>query len=195
MAGEAPGAQRGSAVTLSVVVPVYGCAECLTPLHDRLTASMALITDSYELVFIDDRSVDDGWTVLRQLAARDPHVRAFRLSRNFGQDAAITAGLAKASGDWAVVMDCDLQEAPEDIPRLWAAAGEGYEIVRTRRRGWQHSRFRRFTSRLYRRLTRETDSRPDIQQPQPAFATRDRRVPAATRPRPGVHDRARLARL
>jgi dolichol-phosphate mannosyltransferase len=88
-------------------------------------------------------------------------VRAFRLSRNFGQDAAITAGLAKARGAWAVVMDCDLQEAPEDIPRLWAAAGEGYDLVRTTRKRWRHSGFRRWSSRLYRRLTLETPVRPD----------------------------------
>ena len=119
------------------------------------------MTDSYELVFVDDRSIDDGWAVLQRLTAQDPHVKAFRLSRNFGQDAAITAGLAQAHGDWAVVMDCDLQEAPEDIPRLWAAAGDRYDIVRTTRRGWHHSAFRRWTSRIYRRLTLETDVRPD----------------------------------
>jgi polyisoprenyl-phosphate glycosyltransferase len=146
---------------LSVVVPVYGCADCLVALHARLTDSVTRITDRYELVFVDDRSVDDAWSVLLRLAAQDEHVRAFRLSRNFGQDAAITAGLAEAGGDWAVVMDCDLQEAPEDIPRLWAAAGEGYDIVRTTRRGWRHSAFRRWTSRAYRRLTLETDVRPD----------------------------------
>jgi len=153
-------AQRGE-VVLSVVVPVYGCADCLTALHARLTASVTQITDRYEFVFVDDRSLDDGWSVLQRLAAQDEHVRAFRLSRNFGQDAAITAGLHQAAGDWAVVMDCDLQEAPEDIPRLWAAAREGYDIVRTTRRGWRHSAFRRWTSRAYRRLTMETDVRPD----------------------------------
>ncbi|MBV9607238.1 MAG: glycosyltransferase family 2 protein [Solirubrobacterales bacterium] len=152
--------ERGP-VLLSVVVPVYGCADCLVALHARLTASLAEITDRYELVFVDDRSLDDGWSVLERLAGQDEHVRAFRLSRNFGQDAAITAGLHQAAGDWAVVMDCDLQEAPEDIPRLWAAAGEGYDIVRTTRRGWRHSAFRRWTSRAYRRLTLETDVRPD----------------------------------
>jgi dolichol-phosphate mannosyltransferase len=151
----------GERTLLSVVVPVYGCADCLLALHARLTESVGQITDRYEFVFVDDRSVDDGWSVLQRLARQDPHVRAFRLSRNFGQDAAITAGLAEAAGDWAVVMDCDLQEAPEDIPRLWAAAGEGYDIVRTTRRGWRHSWFRRSTSRMYRRLTQETDVRPD----------------------------------
>jgi polyisoprenyl-phosphate glycosyltransferase len=146
---------------LSVVVPVYACADCLPTLHARLTESVRRITDRYELVFVDDRSLDEGWTVLGRLARDDEHVRAFRLSRNFGQDAAITAGLSLATGQWAVVMDCDLQEAPEDIPRLWVAAGEGYDVVRTVRRGWRHSWFRRSTSRLYRRLTLETDVRPD----------------------------------
>lgn len=160
MAGNTPGA-RGDEIELSVVVPVYGCADCLAALHDRLTRSVEHITDRYEFVFVDDRSVDDGWAVLRRLARADPHVRAYRLSRNFGQDAAITAGLAQARGAWAVVMDCDLEEAPEDIPRLWAAAGEGYDVVRTVRRGWRHSAFRRWSSRLYRRLTLETDVRPD----------------------------------
>lgn len=151
----------GGGTVLSVVVPVYGCADCLVALHERLSKSVAEVTERYELVFVDDRSVDGGWDVLCSLAREDPHVRAFRLSRNFGQDAAITAGLAQARGEWAVVMDCDLQEAPEDIPRLWAAAGEGYDIVRTTRRGWRHSAFRRAASRLYRKLTLETDVRPD----------------------------------
>jgi dolichol-phosphate mannosyltransferase len=155
------GNPQGAAVELSIVVPVYGCGDCLVALHDRLTRSVGEITSRYEFVFVDDRSLDDGWTVLRRLAQTDPHVRAFRLSRNFGQDAAITAGLAQARGEWAVVMDCDLEEAPEDIPRLWAAAGEGYDVVRTTRRGWRHSAFRRWTSRAYRKLTLETDVRPD----------------------------------
>jgi glycosyltransferase involved in cell wall biosynthesis len=161
MTTERFGARREREIELSVVVPVFGCAECLAPLHDRLTASVSQITDSYELVFVDDRSVDGGWTVLQTLAGRDPHVRAFRLSRNFGQDAAITAGLAQAQGDWVVVMDCDLQEAPEDIPRMWAAARRGYDVVRTTRRQWSHSRLRRAGSRSFRWLTQDSSARPD----------------------------------
>jgi dolichol-phosphate mannosyltransferase len=161
MTAVSAGARGVGEVQLTVVVPVYGCADCLVALHERLTATIAPMVDSYELAFVDDRSVDDGWAVLQRLAAGDPHVNAFRLSRNFGQDAAITAGLSQARGDWAVVMDCDLQEAPEDIPRLWAAAQDGFDIVRTTRRGWRHSAFRRWTSRIYRRLTLETDVRPD----------------------------------
>ena len=152
------GAAGGSStkIVLSVVVPVYGCADCLSELHRQLTEQITRISASYELVFIDDRSVDEGWSVLCALARRDPHVRAFRLSRNFGQDAAITAGLAQARGDWAVVMDCDLEESPEDIPRMWTAAREGYDVVRTTRVDWRHSQVRRFGSRAFRRLTQES---------------------------------------
>ena len=157
----AEGAQQEGQIQLSVVVPVYACADCLQALYERLTRSLTQITEDYEIVLIDDRSVDDGWAVLQRLASRDAHVRAYRLSRNFGQHAAITAGLSQARGRWAVVMDCDLQEAPEDIPRLWAAAGEGYEVVRTVRRARQHPRLKRLASRIYRRLTLETDVRPD----------------------------------
>jgi polyisoprenyl-phosphate glycosyltransferase len=148
MLAQTPSALSETDVQLTIVVPVYACADCLVALHDRLTRSVSEVTNRYELVFVDDRSVDEGWVVLQRLARADGHVRAFRLSRNFGQDAAITAGLATARGDWAVVMDCDLQEAPEDIPRLWAAAGEGYDVVRTVRRGWRHSVFRRWGSRI-----------------------------------------------
>jgi glycosyltransferase involved in cell wall biosynthesis len=161
MARPAQSSEPARETLLSVVVPVYACAGCLTALHERLTRSVAEITGAYELVFVDDRSVDEGWDVLQRLARSDSHVRAFRLSRNFGQHAAITAGLAQARGRWAVVMDCDLQEAPEDIPRLWAAAREGYQVVRTVRHGRHHPRLKRWGSRLYRRLTLEADTSPD----------------------------------
>jgi dolichol-phosphate mannosyltransferase len=148
-------------VELSVVVPIYGCTECLDVLHERLTSSLARITPRFELIFIDDRSPDAAWESLVELAHADPAVRAFRLSRNFGQDAAITAGLGKARGRWTVVMDCDLQEAPEDIPRLYARAQEGFDIVRTLRRTRGHSWLRRLASRVYRIIMLEGDDRPE----------------------------------
>ena len=154
--------RRTGDIWLSVVIPVYGCADCLGPLHARLVASLAQLPGEYEIVFVDDRSRDAGWTVLQTLAAADARVHAVRLSRNFGQHAAITAGLSEARGQWVVVMDCDLQEAPEDIPRLWAAAQGGYDVVRTIRRGRRHSRLKRWGSRIYRRLTLETETSPDF---------------------------------
>lgn len=120
-------------VELSVVVPTYACASCLRALHARLTAALGPLAIAYELVFVDDRSSDGSWSVLGELAAADPRVRGWRLSRNFGQHVAISAGLAQARGDWVVVMDCDLQDRPEEIPRLLAKAAEGHDIVFGRR--------------------------------------------------------------
>jgi polyisoprenyl-phosphate glycosyltransferase len=139
-------------MTLSVVVPVYKCSECLRHLHERLLASLASVTDDYELIFVDDRSPDDSWAILTELAARDSRVRLIRLSRNFGQHAAITAGLFAARGRWTVVMDCDLQDPPEQIQRLYAKAQEGFDIVYARRISRRHSWFRRSASALYFRL-------------------------------------------
>ena len=103
---------------LSVVIPVYGCADCLRALHRRLHDTLGSIASSYEIVFVDDRSPDDAWETLRELAAADPAVKALRLSRNFGQHAAITAGLANSDGRFTAVMDCDLQDPPEDLARF-----------------------------------------------------------------------------
>lgn len=139
-------------VELSIVIPVYRCADCLTHLYERLEASLRSVTSSYELIFVDDRSPDDGWRVLEGLAARDPRVRVFRLSRNFGQHAALTAGLALARGRWAVVMDCDLQDPPEQIGALYAKAQEGFDVVFARRIYPSAARFRKAASRTYSRL-------------------------------------------
>ncbi len=141
-------------VELSVVVPVYGCEGCLRALHDRLHAALARVTESFEIVFVDDCSPDGAWETIGELARKDHSVKGFRLSRNFGQHAAITAGLAQARGRWTVVMDCDLQEPPEEIPRLYAKAQEGYDIVYTRRSSRPGSRLRAAAGSTYMRLRR-----------------------------------------
>ena len=138
-----------SAVELSVVVPVYGCEACLPELHRRLTDSLDWTGGSYELVFVDDCGPDRSWDVLERLAAEDPRVRAFKLSRNFGQHAAITAGLSQSRGRWTVVMDCDLQDPPEEIRRLHAKATEGYDIVLAKRMRKRTSLARRAAGRAY----------------------------------------------
>jgi dolichol-phosphate mannosyltransferase len=142
---------------ISVVIPVYNCAGCLRALHARLTASLLQITPDYEIVLVDDRSRDGAWEVLAELARGDRHLKVVRLSRNFGQHAAITAGLTRARGAWTVVMDCDLQEPPEEIPQLYAKAHEGYDIVRAVREGRRHSAFRRMSATLYRRMLSERE--------------------------------------
>ena len=128
---------------LTVVIPVYGCAGCLRRLHERLVGALEPLSSAFEIVLVDDRSPDGAWDVMQELARADPRVRIIRLSRNFGQHAAITAGLSRSRGRWTVVMDCDLEEPPEEIPRLYAKAQEGYEIVRAARLGRRHTGFRR----------------------------------------------------
>jgi glycosyltransferase involved in cell wall biosynthesis len=137
---------------LSVVIPVYGCEDCLSRLQERLRSTLDGITADWEVVYIDDRSPDDAWEKLKRLAQEDPRVRAYRLSRNFGQHAAITAGLAESRGDRVVVMDCDLQDPPENIPRLYAKALEGYEVVFSRRKRRRGSWARRTGGSAYYRL-------------------------------------------
>lgn len=144
-------------VELSVVIPVYGCSRSLPELHRRLVASIEPLTGDFEVVLVDDASPDGAWPVLCELAEADPRVRLLRLSRNFGQHAAITAGLTRSRGRWTVVMDCDLEEPPEEIPRLYAAAQEGYDIVRGERTGRRHTAFRRWSSKAYRYVFLEGD--------------------------------------
>lgn len=145
---------RPDPVEISVVVPVYDCEECLRALHERLTRTLEQLVDSWEIVLVDDRSRDNSWSSVLQLGSEDPHVKAVRLSRNFGQHAAITAGVSQASGHWTVVMDCDLQDPPEAIPDLYSKALEGHDIVFAKRRVRRQSLARRFANRAYFRLRR-----------------------------------------
>jgi len=114
---------------LSVVSPVYRAEACIGELCDRLKSTVRSITEDFEIVLVDDRSPDNSWAAIQNEARKDSRVRGIRLSRNFGQHRAITAGLDMAEGDWVVVMDCDLQDQPEGIAQLYAKAREGYEIV------------------------------------------------------------------
>jgi glycosyltransferase involved in cell wall biosynthesis len=121
---------------ISVVVPVYGCQACLGHLHERLVVALSALRTSYEIILVDDGAQDGSWEEIERVVDLDNSVRGVLLSRNFGQHAAITAGLHHARGDWVVVMDCDLQDPPEDIPRLYAKALEGHDIVF----GWRASK-------------------------------------------------------
>lgn len=103
---------------------------------------------------MDDRSPDGAWQILRELTADDSHVRALRLSRNFGQQAAITAGIAASQSSWTVVMDCDLQDPPEFVADLYAKSQEGFDIVLGRRREKKHSLFRLLAARVYFKFLR-----------------------------------------
>lgn len=136
-------------VELSVVTPVYNAAECLDELYRRLVAVLERTVERFEIVMVNDGSADDSWRLIVGLARRDSRVRAINLSRNFGQHYAITAGLDHCRGRWVVVMDCDLQHAPEDISRLYAKALEGHDIVFVRRLRRHDPFWKRQTSRAF----------------------------------------------
>ncbi len=132
---------------LSVVVPVYRGAACLDELHRRIVLALEPIVPDFEIVLVEDCGPDASWARIQALAARDPRVRGLQFSRNFGQHRAITAGIDVARGDWIVVMDCDLQDRPEEIPRLFQAAVEqGVDIVLARRQRRRDGIVKRTTS-------------------------------------------------
>lgn len=137
---------------VSVVIPVYKSAESLMELAARLTSSLENIIHDFEIILVDDGSPDDSWEVISEIVTKNPRFIGLRLSRNFGQHPAITAGLSHSHGKWIVVMDCDLQDQPEEIPRLLIKAEEGYDQVVAVRAIRQDSLVKRFFSWLFSRL-------------------------------------------
>jgi polyisoprenyl-phosphate glycosyltransferase len=113
---------------ISVVAPVFNESGTLAELHRRLTLTLTGL-DAYEIVLVDDGSSDGSWDLLLELAARDSRLRLLRLSRNFGHQAALSAGMDAARGDAIVLMDADLQDPPEVIPQLVAKWRDGFDVV------------------------------------------------------------------
>jgi len=116
---------------ISVVIPIFNESACLPRLHQELTSACDGLADSFEFLFVDDGSTDATDQVLTDLRQRDARVRCLRLSRNFGHQAALSAGLAHAAGDAVIMMDGDLQHPPQLIPSLVERWREGYDIVNT----------------------------------------------------------------
>jgi dolichol-phosphate mannosyltransferase len=137
---------------ISVVIPVYKAEKMLDELYRRLRDALETVSADFEIVLVEDCGGDRSWDVIERLAAADPRVVGLQFSRNFGQHYGITAGLDHCRGDWVVVMDCDLQDAPEEIPRLYAKAREGYDVVLALRGPRQDPLRKRVTSWLFYRL-------------------------------------------
>jgi dolichol-phosphate mannosyltransferase len=144
---------------LSVVVPVFGCGDLLDRLHRRVVAALEPMT-SFEIIYVDDADPHDGWSAIRTVAAQDERVRGLRLRENVGQQGAIAAGLAEARGRRTAVMDGDLQDPPEELPRFLATSRDGHPIVVGRRRDRSsHPPWRRSASALYSRLVHRGPAR------------------------------------
>ena len=138
---------------ISVVIPIFNEAENITLLHQRVSKTLNEMGRSYEVWYVDDGSADGSLELLRSIARDDPHVGVIELTRNFGQHAAVLAGFAAAQADIIITLDGDLQNPPEEIPRLVSKIEEGYEVVG----GWREERqdpfYRRAGSDLINRLT------------------------------------------
>ena len=134
---------------ISIVSPVYQGEKIVSELIRQLHIHLQEITDNYEIILVNDASPDDSWNVIAVESAKDKRVKGINLSRNFGQHNAITAGLSFAKGDWIVVMDCDLQDRPDEIPNLYRKAQEGYDSVFAQRLQRQDVFLKRFFSKMF----------------------------------------------
>ncbi|CAN5285114.1 glycosyltransferase [soil metagenome] len=117
----------------SVISPVYLAENILDELCKRLLSVLTAMGTSFEIILVEDGSPDKSWQQIEKWCKKDDHIKGVKLSRNFGQHNAIAAGIKLAKGDWVIVMDCDLQDSPEEIPALYSKALEGYDIVFAKR--------------------------------------------------------------
>lgn len=142
---------------LSVVVPVYNESEILGELHRRLKNAAAAITNDVELIFVNDGSRDDSIRKLREIATADSQVRYIDLSRNFGHQIAVTAGLENCNGDLVVIIDGDLQDPPELMVEMYEKIKEGFDVAYARRATRKgESQFKLLTAKLFYRILKKS---------------------------------------
>jgi len=138
---------------LSMVIPVFNEEENLPELLDRLTATLVPLGKAYEIVLVNDGSRDGSLAFLREASSRDPHLVVVDFNRNYGQHAAVFAGFESCRGEIVVTLDADLQNPPEEIPKLVAKMEEGYDVVGSVRVNRQDPLLRRAASRVINRMT------------------------------------------
>jgi dolichol-phosphate mannosyltransferase len=135
---------------ISVIVPIFNEAGNLEELYRRLRAVVEKnLQVSYEFIFVNDGSTDDSWNIIEELHAKDSNVKGIKFSRNFGHHVAITAGMDLAKGNSIILMDADLQDQPEEIPKLYEKFMEGYDVVFGIREERQHGFMKRITSKIF----------------------------------------------
>ena len=146
-----PNKQTGqdAPVFLSIVSPVYRAERLVGKLAGEIREALEPLGISFEIILVEDASPDKSWKSICECCEKFAEVRGVRLSRNFGQHYAISAGLSMARGDWVIVMDCDLQDRPAELPRLLQKAAEGYDVVVARRAIRQDGLFKRLSSRMF----------------------------------------------
>jgi len=141
-------------MNISVISPVYNAANVLDELVLRIENAISSFADDYEIILINDESQDNSWECIKEICLKNKKVVGINLSRNFGQHYAITAGLDISHGDWVVVMDCDLQDVPEEIPKLYEKAIQGYDAVLAQRIHRNDKFFKKFLSYFFYKVLR-----------------------------------------
>lgn len=134
---------------ISVISPVYGAELTINELIKQIINTLEKITTNYEIVLIDDCGPDNSWELIKQNCLLNKKIKGIKLSRNFGQHFAITAGIDNASGDYLVILDCDLQDDPKYIEDMYEKVQEGYEIVYTLKKTRKHSFLKNITAKLF----------------------------------------------
>ncbi len=140
-------------VAVSVLVPILNEEESLRELHERLTKTLGALGKTYEIIYINDGSTDSTQQILEGFHSSDTHVRVVEFNRNYGQHMALFAGMERSRGEIVITIDADLQNPPEEIPRLVAKIDEGYEMVGTYRRQRKDSVFRTLPSYIVNKIT------------------------------------------
>ena len=136
-------------VEIAVVVPVYRAEKIIDELCSRLKFNLSQITGSFEIILIDDCSSDSSWIKIKENSLKDTRIKGFLLSKNFGQHHAITAGIDKCNAYWVVVMDCDLQDRPEEIVKLYNKAIKGFDIVLALRKNRKDHLLKKISSKIF----------------------------------------------
>ena len=136
-------------IKISIVSPVYRAEKIVDKLVERIVGAISKITDSYEIILVEDCGPDNSWNKILENCTKNSKVKGIKLSRNCGQQHAIQAGLDASKGNFVVTMDCDLQDQPEEIIKLYNKALEGYEIVVASRKNRQDNAFKKMLSRIF----------------------------------------------
>ncbi len=139
-------------IYLSIISPVYYGEKLVDKLVSEIEKNVIPITDNYEIILVEDHSPDKSWEAIHTICSKNPNVKGIKLSRNFGQHYAITAGLEHARGEWIIVMDCDLQDRPDQIPKLFEKTKEGYDLILARRTVRMDSPLKKLSSVLFYKL-------------------------------------------
>jgi polyisoprenyl-phosphate glycosyltransferase len=134
---------------LSIISPVYKAELIVDILIDQILKYTEPITKDFEIILVEDGSFDNSWEKIKLNSQKDSRIKGLQLSRNFGQHNAITAALDACSGEWVIVMDCDLQDRPEEIPNLYSVAIQGFDIVYAKRVYRKDSYVKKKTSKLF----------------------------------------------